>query len=70
MSTLFGNEHKGRIRGLGFGIAPSQIAIYASNSKKVGALQNQVTRLEARLDEVTNLLMTVSLYLISYCLIA
>jgi len=63
VSKPFGNEHKGRVRGLGIGIAPSQIAIYSSNSKKVSALQNQVTPLEARLDEVTNLLMMVSLYI-------
>ena len=67
MSHVFGNEHRGRVRGLGFGVVPSQMGVYYGNSKKVIALENQVTHLAARVEELTNLVMTVSLYLISYC---
>lgn len=68
VSHLFGNEHRGRVRGLGFGVVPSQIGAYASNSKTVIALKNQVTHLTAKVEELTNIVMTVSLQLISYLL--
>ena len=67
MSQIFGNEHSGSVGGLGFGIVPSQMGVYSANSRKVVALQNQVTHLTARVDELTNIIMTVSIYLISYC---
>ena len=60
VSKVFGTEHKGRVRGLGFGIVPSRIGIHVSNSKKVSVLENQVASLMAKVEELTKLFITVS----------
>ena len=53
VSAVFGREHSGRVRGLGFGVLPSQTGIHYSTSKKVGALENKVNSLEAQVQELT-----------------
>ena len=58
LSMLFGQEHGGRVRGLGFGVVPSQLRI-RSNSKsgEVHALRNQVSGLETKVQELTSMLL-------------
>ena len=57
VSKLFGQEHGGRVRGLGFGVVPSQLRIRGSSSGEVHALRNQVSGLETKVQELTTMLM-------------
>lgn len=59
IETNGGREH-GRIRGLGFSVAPTQFGVRMTSSKKVRELKNQITNLYAQMKELADLLMAVS----------
>lgn len=57
VSMLFGQEHGGRVRGLGFGVVPSHLRIRRANLGEVHALRNQVSGMEAKLQELTAIIL-------------
>lgn len=60
VSKIFGREQRGRIRGLGFGVAPTQFGARMSSSKKVREMESQISTLQTQMKELSDMFMTVS----------
>jgi len=52
-----GPERNGRIRAMGLGITPSQMGVHTHRSKRIHELENQVSCLTTKLDDLANLFM-------------
>jgi hypothetical protein len=60
VGKVFGREHRGRIRGLGFGVAPTQFGVRICSSKKVREMENEITTLKAQMKELSDMFIAVS----------
>ncbi|KAF9603893.1 hypothetical protein IFM89_038174 [Coptis chinensis] len=52
ISQVFGTEHPGHVRGVGFGVTPSQMGILSESKEKVVQLERQVEKLSRKVSSI------------------
>ncbi|KAK9105228.1 hypothetical protein Scep_022072 [Stephania cephalantha] len=52
IAQVFGPEHEGRVRGLGFGVAPSNVGVITQNTILVRKLLGDFPRLEEKHEQL------------------